>query len=34
MITDLILKREVNKEWVEAFKIDRRRPSMYRRLEE
>lgn len=27
MITDLILKREVNKEWVEAFKIDRRKPS-------
>ena len=26
MITDLILKREVNKEWVEAFKIDRRKP--------
>jgi glycine oxidase len=27
MITDLILKREVNKEWVEAFKIDHRQPS-------
>lgn len=26
MITDLILKREVKKEWVEAFKIDRRAP--------
>ncbi|MCQ6275034.1 glycine oxidase ThiO [Bacillus sp. V3B] len=27
MITDLILKREIKKEWVEAFKIDRRQPS-------
>jgi len=27
MIRDLILKREVKKEWVEAFKIDRRQPS-------
>jgi glycine oxidase len=26
MITDLILKREVKKEWVEAFRIDRRKP--------
>ena len=26
MISDLILKRDVNKEWVEAFKIDRRQP--------
>jgi glycine oxidase len=27
MITDLILKKEVKKEWVEAFKIDRRQRS-------
>ena len=28
MIRDLILKREIKNEWVEAFKIDRRKPLL------